>query len=162
MNAAPPGWWSRNWKWAVPSGCLMVVLLAFGGCVGLVATVFGMMKNTGAYEQAMTRLQVSPAAIAVLGEPIRAGWMVSGNVSENGATGEANYSVPVSGPRGSGTLYVEARKSTGRWTFQVLTLVPDGGGEPVDLRTPDEAALPPPVDDCPHPCTQKTGETVRA
>lgn len=162
MEPDQRGWWSRNWKWAAPSGCLLVLLLAFGGCVGMVATVFGMMKNTGAYEQAMARLQHSPEAIAVLGTPIRAGWMISGNVSETGATGEANYSVPVSGPRGSGTLYVEARKSAGRWSFRVLTLVPDDGGESIDLRSADEGALPGAVDECPQPCTREAGEATSA
>lgn len=161
MNAQP-GWWGRNWKWAAPSGCLLVLLLAFGGCVGMVAGVFGMMKNTGAYEQAMTRLQHSPEAIAVLGEPIKAGWMISGNFNDSGASGEANYSVPVSGPRGKGTLYVEARKSVGRWSFQVLTFVPDNGGESIDLLTPAEAGQPADVEDCPQPCTHETGDASSA
>ena len=58
------GWWTRNWKWAAPSGCLLVLLLAFGGCVAFVAGIFGMMKNTAAYTQAMDRLQSSRAAAA--------------------------------------------------------------------------------------------------
>ena len=133
------GWWTRNWKWAAPSGCLLVLLLAFGGCVAFVAGIFGMMKNTAAYTQAMDRLQSSPEAIAALGEQITAGWMISGNDHETGSTGEANYAIPVTGPRGGGTLYIEARKSAGRWTFRVLTLAPDTGAE-IDLRTPEEGA----------------------
>ena len=147
MQPDQPGWWKRNWKWAAPSGCLLVVLLAFGGCVALMTTAVGMMKNTGAYEQALERVKSNPDAIALLGEPIEASWMISGNVHEDGAVGEANYSVPVSGPRGAGTLYVEARKSTGRWTFEVLTLVPQGDGERIDLRTDAEAAAADPDPD---------------
>ena len=131
------GWWSRHWKWAVPSGCLLVVLLAFGGCVALVVGAFATLKDTGAYSQAIGRVQHSPEAVALLGEPIEAGWMMQGEFADHGATGDADYSVPVSGPRGRGTLYVEARKSGGRWTFRVLTLVPDDGAE-IDLRTPEE------------------------
>ena len=60
-------------------------------------------------------------------------------IVSTGSTGEANYAIPVTGPRGGGTLYIEARKSAGRWTFRVLTLAPDTGAE-IDLRTPEEGA----------------------
>jgi hypothetical protein len=133
MNARQPGWWGRNWKWAAPSGCLLVVMLAFGGCVGLAALVFGALKNNEVYATALSRAQASPAVIAAIGEPVAAGWMVSGEWNENGAAGEANLSIPLSGPRGSGTLFVEAEKSAGQWNYEVLTFVPASGGETVDL-----------------------------
>ena len=132
-------WWTRNWKWAVPTGCLLVLLLAFGGCVSLFVGAFAAMKNTGAYTQAVERARSHPDAVARLGEPIEAGWLLQGRFDDHGATGEAAYSVPVHGPRGRGTLHVEARKHAGRWTFEWLELVPDDGA-PIDLRTPDERA----------------------
>jgi hypothetical protein len=146
MQPDQPGWWKRNWKWAVPSGCLMVVILLFGGCVALMTAAVGAMKSSGAYEQAIDRLKEHPGAIAVLGEPITASWMISGNFHEGGGKGTADYSVPVSGPRGGGKLYVEARKSAGRWTFEVLTLVPDGDAEPIDLRDDAERRAAPHAD----------------
>src|SRR5687768_7209756 len=127
-----PGWWARNWKWAAPSGCLLVVLLAFGGCMGMVAGLFGMMKNAEPYRDALARAQHSEAVIAALGEPVEAAWLFSGNITENGGTGSADYAIPLSGPRGKGTLYVEARKREGRWQLVVLSFAPEGG-EPVDL-----------------------------
>ena len=142
MTREHPGWWSRHWKWAAPSGCLLVLLLLFGGCAAMVAGLFGMMRGTEPYTRALERLRASDDAIAVLGEPIDAGWWLSGNYSESGASGTADYAVPVSGPRGAGTLYVEARKREGRWHFVVLSLVPDGGGETIDLRGDDTAASP--------------------
>ena len=137
MESDRRSWWTRHWKWAAPSGCLVIVLLLFGGCVALFSGVYGMVKNTGAYTQAIERVQSHPAAVAALGEPITTGWMLQGHVEDHGATGSADYSVPVSGPRGGGTLYIEARKSAERWTFRVLRLVPDDGA-PIDLRTPQE------------------------
>ena len=140
MAQEHPGWWSRHWKWALPSGCLVLVLLLFGGCAAMVAGVFGMMKSGEPYRDAIARVQHDEAAIAALGEPIDTGWWIAGNYSENPGTGSADYTVPVSGPRGTGTLYVEARKHEGRWRFTVLSLVPDGSGDPIDLRTDDEIA----------------------
>lgn len=138
-----PGWWARNWKWAAPSGCLAVLLLLFGGCAAMVAGLFGMMRGTEPYTQALARLRASDAAVAALGEPIEAGWWFSGHYSESGASGAADYAVPVSGPRGAGTLYIEARKREGRWRFIVLSLVPDGGGETIDLRGDDDTTASP-------------------
>lgn len=133
MNARQPGWWGRNWKWAAPSGCLLVVMLAFGGCVGFAALIVGTLKNNEAYAGAMSRAQASPAVVAAIGEPVEAGWAVSGEWNENGASGTANLSIPLSGPRGSGTLFVEAEKSAGRWDYSVLTFVPASGSGPIDL-----------------------------
>ena len=48
MDTDRRSWWTRNWKWAAPSGCLVIVLLLFGGCVALFSGVYGMVNNTGA------------------------------------------------------------------------------------------------------------------
>src|SRR5437867_9675958 len=44
--------------------------------------------------------QGSPAVIEVLGSPITVGVLVSGNTNVNGASGETNRAIPVSGTRG--------------------------------------------------------------
>ena len=66
--------------------------------------------------------QGSPAVIEVLGSPITDGFLVSGNTNVNGASGEANLSIPVSGPKGKGTIYAAATKSLGRWNYSGLVL----------------------------------------
>jgi hypothetical protein len=38
----------------------------------------------------------------------------------NGASGEANLSIPISGPKGKGTINVAANKSLGRWNYSGL------------------------------------------
>ena len=60
--------------------------------------------------------------IEVLGSPITDGFLVSGNTNVNGASGEANLSIPVSGPKGKGTIYAAATKSLGRWNYSGLVL----------------------------------------
>jgi len=47
---------------------------------------------------------------------------MSGNTNINGASGEANLSIPISGPKGKGTIYVAAKKSLGRWNYSGLTV----------------------------------------
>lgn len=120
-------WWGRNWKWVVPTGCLGMVLLLVGGCATIIFGVFGLMKSSDAYKGAMVEIRNSPAAQQALGSPIEAGLMVSGNININGSGGQADLTIPVSGPEGSGTLYVKATRSEGTWRYDSLTLKTKAG-----------------------------------
>ena len=112
-----PNWWMRNWKWFVPVGCLSMLVL-FVGLVGSVALiVFSAMKSTEVYKAALARARAHPSVIEALGSPIKEGLLVSGNANVNGASGEANLSIPISGPNGKGTIYVAASKSLGQWNY---------------------------------------------
>jgi hypothetical protein len=127
-------WWGRNWKWFIPVGCLSMLLLFVGGIAVIMTLTFGMMKSSDAYGLAMARAQASPEVRAALGEPIQAGYMVSGRVNVSGPAGDANMSIPLSGPRGSGTLYLVAEKSAGQWRFEELVLEVEASGARIDLN----------------------------
>ena len=129
-----PNWFGRNWKWVVPVGCLLPVLFA-GGCALMVFFfVTGVMKQSDAYKVALARAQTNPALIEAIGSPILQKGIVSGNSNVNGATGEANLSIPLSGPKGKATLYVEARKSADLWLFQTMVVKIEKTGERIDLN----------------------------
>lgn len=115
-------WWTRNWKWFVPAGCLSMLILfvAFAGSIALI--VFSAMKSTDVYKEALARAKANPAVIDSLGSPIKEGFLVSENTNVNGASGEANLSIPISGPNGKGTVYVAANKSLGRWNYSGLVV----------------------------------------
>ncbi|HEV7269151.1 cytochrome c oxidase assembly factor Coa1 family protein [Pseudoxanthomonas sp.] len=124
---AHPNWWQRNWKWCVPVlGALLLALFA-AFVFGIVALVFGAIKSSAPYQQALTRAQSDPAVIAALGEPIRAGFFVQGNISTSGASGEADLAIPLDGARADGTLYVVAEKRAGEWRYETLAVNVDGG-----------------------------------
>jgi Cytochrome oxidase complex assembly protein 1 len=63
------------------------------------------------------RAKADPAVIQALGSPIRDGFPVSGNTNVTGASGESNLAIPISGPKGKGTIYVSANKSLGQWNY---------------------------------------------
>jgi hypothetical protein len=113
-------WWKGNWKWFVPVGCSSILLLvaAFVGSIALI--VFSAVKSTDVYKDALARAKAHPSVIEALGSPIKEGFLVSGNTKVNGASGEANLSIPISGPNGKGTIYVAANKSLGRWSYSGL------------------------------------------
>src|ERR1700694_2318335 len=125
MNQPSEGnWWSRNWKWVVPVGCLVPIVLGSGIVILVVSLVFGAIKSSDPYTQALARAKASDEVRAVLGEPIQPGYFVSGNFNVNGSSGNADFSIPLSGPKGSATLYVTATKAAGRWEFTTLEVAP--------------------------------------
>jgi len=85
----------------------------------------------------MSRAREHPAVVEAIGERIEAGWLVSGNIHVNGPSGEADLSVPLEGPRGSGTLYIGADKIAGEWVFERMEVEVAGKAERVNLL--DEA-----------------------
>jgi hypothetical protein len=117
-----PNWWKRNWKWFMPLGCLSIAVLFVVFVASIALIVFSAVKSTDVYKDAVARAKAHPAVIEILGSPIREGFLVSGNTNVNGASGEANLSIPISGPKGKGTIYVAATKSLGQWNYSGLVL----------------------------------------
>ena len=93
-----PNWWNRNWKWFVPLGCFTVVLLFIVFVGSILVIVFSAMKSTAVYKEALARANADPAVIEALGSPIKDGFLVLGNTNVNGASGESNLAIPISGP----------------------------------------------------------------
>lgn len=129
-EAEKPNWWSRNWKIAVPVGCLTLVLMG----VGLVAGIMAFIRAAGPFEEAMARARASCVVEQELGLPIEAGWIVSGSVNVSGPSGNAAVSFPVEGSRAPGRLHVVAYKQAGPWEFERLQL--ESEGRYIDLLAP--------------------------
>ena len=134
MNDSPnTGWWARNWQWAVPGGCL-ATLAFFAAFVATIASlVFGIMRSSDAYKEAVAKAEASPAVQAALGQPIKEGLFTTGSINVNDSCGEAHLAIPVSGPKGRGTLFAEAEKSAGRWNYSALAVEIKGSGQRIDL-----------------------------
>jgi hypothetical protein len=128
-----PNWWKRNLKWFVPLGCLSVALLFLAFVGSILVIVFSAMKSTDVYREALARAKADPAVIEALGSPIKDGFLVSGNTNVNGASGESNLAIPISGPRGKGTIYVSANKSLGQWNYSGLVVEVGQTHERIDL-----------------------------
>ena len=92
METSPPipsppkgNWWTRNWKWFVPTGCLTVLVLFATFIALIVVIVFSAMKSSDVYKDAFERAKADPAVIEALGSPIKDGMFVSGSTKVNGA-----------------------------------------------------------------------------
>jgi TonB family protein len=124
----PKGCLGRNWKWAVPLGCVTLLLVLAAVVGGIVFFAMSAVKSTDVYRGALKVAQSHPAAIERLGEPIKDGWFVKGNVKVDGGGGSADFEIPLSGPKNSGTLYVRAVSPSGAWMYERLDLSTEGGG----------------------------------
>ena len=117
----------------MPVGCLTVALLFLVFVGSILLIVFGAMKSTDVYKEALARAKADPTVIEALGSPIKDGFLISGNTNVNGASGESNLAIPISGPKGKGTIYVAANKSLGQWNYSGLVVEVGQTHQRIDL-----------------------------
>ena len=127
-----PSWWSRNWKWFVPVGCLGVFVLICGCCGGIGGTVFYSLHNSWVYSEGVKLAQQDAEVVAELGAPIEASWLAVGSINIANDVGNANLTISLSGSKQKGTLYVDAYKQAGQWHFK-SAVVETAGGKKIDL-----------------------------
>jgi hypothetical protein len=121
-------------KWGL-IGCGSLLVLGAIFCVVIVVVVFGAMKKSDVYQEALKRAQSDPAVIAALGTPIEAGLMVSGSVNVDTSGGHATLDFPISGPKGKGTVHAVATKAGEKWEYTELTVTPANGSK-INLLPP--------------------------
>jgi Cytochrome oxidase complex assembly protein 1 len=93
---------------------------------------FAVLKHSEAYQMGVAQLQSTPLATNAFGTPITAG-NPSGSISTEGASGKAALTFPVSGPKGSGTAFVEAIKKDGVWSLTRLAFKLDGRDSVIEI-----------------------------
>ena len=114
----PPGARSKKTNkklvWTIVAVVVVVLLLAvlFVGAVG--AAIFAGMRSSDPYRFAMQTAARDPRVVARLGSPVQAGWLVGGNIDLRNDSGDADLSIPVSGPIHKGTIHVVGTKTGGR------------------------------------------------
>lgn len=127
-------WLAKNWKWLVlvlATGCIALP-------VGLVLMIFGLIKNTTPYRVAIQEAASDQRVIGLIGEPIEPGWWVSGSTETSGGKGSADLMIPVSGPNGRMTIYVEAQKSAGAWSYETFIAESVDSKQRINLLPIDE------------------------
>jgi cytochrome oxidase complex assembly protein 1 len=127
------GWFSRNWKWFMPTVILGPILLLALFFTVLFGLVMGMMKSSEPYQFAVSMASQDARVTAKLGAPITPGWLTQGNIQTAGSSGTANFSIPLNGARRHGTLYVAAKKSAGVWHYRTLQVEVEGEPDRINL-----------------------------
>jgi cytochrome oxidase complex assembly protein 1 len=129
----PPSWFSRHLGLSIALGCcglLAAVCLLFAG---IFVVVTGAIRSSDPYRLALSAASRDPDVVAALGGPLKPGWLTTGNIQLTGSSGHAELAIPISGPRGAGTLNACAEKSAGKWTFTCLSLAVAGRAPAIEL-----------------------------
>lgn len=110
----------------------MALLIIAASAVYIAALVFFItliIRSSDAYREGVARAVRSPEVLALIGEPVRAGFFLRGGVKGGGRL--ARIRAPLAGPRGAGTLEIRAVKVAGELRFETLKF--HGAGRVVDL-----------------------------
>lgn len=159
MNTMPEGslapqrgWWSRNWKWVVPVGCLG--LLASCGCLAalLVGAGVSSLTKMGSYVEAVAIATNDAEVRRALGTPIDTGLPRQSSVNTTNGRTHARFTIPLDGPQADGDLHVDAeREDEGEWEYNTLAVELEDGTR-IDLR---DDARPPRGREEPAPSTPR-------
>ncbi len=135
MTGTPQkGWFGRNWLWFVPATLLLLAVLCAACGFGVFGGVMGIIKSTKPFQVAMERARSNERVVEALGQPIEEGFFVQGNVNIQNQGGDANLTIPISGPEGSAKIYVNAPRERGVWSYDYLEVEVEGQTERIDLR----------------------------
>lgn len=116
-----PSWWKRNWKWVVPvGGCLtmIVLLIVFVGSIFYGVTT--MFEGSDPYEYAFKKINEDEQLVEFFGAPIVKDGMVQGSLNYTNGNGKADMKIPISGPNGSGMLFIDATSEDDNWTYHEI------------------------------------------
>jgi len=117
-------------KWALWS---LAIYAAFALSVAAaVFVVFSAVKGSDVYKLAVARAQASQEVVAITGLPLSSGFPM-GKIEVSGPSGKAKLSFGLEGPKGSGTVYLEATKSVGLWNFDRIVFEEAGSGRRIEL-----------------------------
>ncbi len=130
----PPPKKGGCWKWGL-IGCLGALVIGLIGIGVIVTIVFGAIKSTDFYKGARMTAEKDPRVIEALGAPVETGFWVSGNVNVSGNTGQADITIPLSGPKGKARLHGVGTRDSSGWHYSELTVKPEAGAT-IDLLTP--------------------------
>ena len=116
-------------------GCSVLIVLGVALVAVLVFIVFGAIKKTDAYKVALAKVKSDQRVIAALGEPVEAGFWVSGKMNINNGKGNADFTFPVSGPKGKATVHAVATTEGQGWQYETLDVTPSNG-PPINVLSP--------------------------
>lgn len=120
-------WEKKARRWVI-LGLAGVVTGVFGIGLATLHMSYAMLKKTEVMQEAMRRLGTDSRVVQVIGEPVRVGWSVTGEIEDLPDRGTARLDFHIHGDRGLAQVALRAEKSpTGQWRYLLLEVKPVGG-----------------------------------
>ena len=124
-------WWKRNWKWALPSGGCLTILIIIAIVIGV--TFNSLTKSTSiiAYINVVTELQANKEVAEALGKPIE--------IRDEGYDPEfskdrLDIQMELDGQKADGTLIAKADKIDGEWVYSMCMITVEGTDQVIDMK----------------------------
>jgi hypothetical protein len=117
------GWWSRSWRWFLPTLLLVIVVLGGGA---IYWSLFTRIFHLDVCQSGMQAIQASNEVQQALGQPITpVCWGVP--PSTRLEAGEKDVRWEIEGPKGKAKAHVHARLLQGQWAIDVLEVTLGNG-----------------------------------
>jgi hypothetical protein len=111
------GWWSRNWRWFLPTALLLSIVLCVGA--GIVY-----LNSKATYQMALEQVRKAPNVVERLGQPIQpVRWIPSGDEHVVNDRGDAHWDFKIAGPKGSADVRTQSRRLSGQWSLTTLEVI---------------------------------------
>ena len=134
------GWFGRNWLWFLPTVILLPLLCCCGGPMGLIWFGVGKALEMPPYVDSVALAEQNAEVQNQLGTPIEAPegvmdlftMMQDGgqfNLNQTGSQVLFDANVPLTGPNGTATLWIDAESNDGgaTWIYNMQEIeLPDG------------------------------------
>lgn len=79
-----------------------------------------MFEASKPYEYALEKINHDEQIIDLLGSPIEKDGMVKGNINWHNGEKKAEMKIPIAGPKGTGTLYINASGEGDGWSYHEI------------------------------------------
>lgn len=145
-------WRNRVWRdaehfrktqryWAIAG--LAIWLAVIGLFTAAIVSIPMALKSSAAYQMTMEAVQADERVRSAIGDKLTTSFWIGGKVNVAlGGTGEAAFSIPIRGEKGSGTAISHAVRNEGQWSMRLLVVRVDGSDEPIVLINADNIPIP--------------------
>lgn len=138
-NIQRKSWFNRNWKWVVPTGgCLLLLILVFVFVGSIFYGVTSLLSDSQANIDAMEKVRSNEQVIDRIGEPIEGNGMNGGSINYENEYSSANITIPIKGPKGEAVIRVEGGGVDETWTYEKMEVFISETNEVIDLLNPND------------------------
>lgn len=123
-------WWKRNWKWALPSGGCLTILIIIAVIVITSIRTISKSSSIMAFINVVTELQSNAEVAEALGKPIE---IRDETYDPEASPDHLDLEMKLEGQKADGTLVVKADKIDGKWVYTVFTITIKGTDQALDL-----------------------------
>jgi len=124
-------WWKRNWKWALPSGGCLTILIIIAILIGVAFNTVSKSTSIVAYINVVAELQANKEVAQALGKPIE---ILEEGYDPEVSKDHLDVQMQLDGQKADGTLIVKADKIDGKWVYSMCTITVEGTNQVIDIK----------------------------